>query len=96
METPAASQMKLDFGARLVFLRKQLGYEEAVDFAKYLGVDQNTYTRWERGEVYPQIPNLLRIKLQTNVTSDYLYFGDTSGLPLHLFRLLAPAARQAG
>lgn len=90
-----ASQLRHDFARRLAALRKALGYEEAVDFAKSLGIDQNTYTRWERAETYPQIANLLRLKTVTGVTVDYLYFGDTSGLPLQLYRLLAPAARQA-
>lgn len=95
MNLPPASQLKSDFGERLIHLRKQLGYKEAVDMADAIGVDQNTYTRWERGETYPQVPNLLKLKRVTGVTADYLFFGDLSGLPFQLIRLLAPAARQA-
>lgn len=49
------------FGDRLRKLRKLRGFRTAKSFAERLGVDQNTYTRYERGEAEPSLDVLERI-----------------------------------
>jgi transcriptional regulator with XRE-family HTH domain len=49
------------FANRLRIMRKERGFKTAKSFAEALGVDQNTYTRYERGEVEPNIGLLERI-----------------------------------
>ncbi|MFM2422594.1 MAG: Helix-turn-helix domain [Pseudomonadota bacterium] len=49
------------FAERLRALRKARGYRTAKSFAEVLQIDQNTYTRYERGEVEPNLVVLGRI-----------------------------------
>lgn len=95
MPDTTASQLKLEFGARLKMARTALGYTSAALAAAGIGVDENTYTMWERGERYPNAVNLLKIKRGFGVTVDYLYFGDRQGLSTDLVRLLNAAERNS-
>lgn len=95
MPDVTASQLKLEFGARLKMARLALGYASASLAAAGIGVDENTYTMWERGERYPNAVNLLKIKRRLGVTVDFLYFGDRQGLSTDLVRLLNAAERNS-
>lgn len=93
MAARGASYSSKLIGDRIDLLREQLGYKTAKEFADFLGVDQNTLTMWLRGDRTPQLDKIARLREKTGVTADYLLYGDTSTLPLHLFRLLS--GRQA-
>lgn len=49
------------FGRRLRQMRKDRGYTRAREFAELIGTEENTLTRWERGETEPSLEILLRI-----------------------------------
>lgn len=63
------------FAQRLCLLRKTIGYENAADFAKALGVRPGTYGRWERAETEPSINMILRICQRLAVTPTFLLLG---------------------
>jgi transcriptional regulator with XRE-family HTH domain len=75
-------------GRRVLLLQKMLGYRNGREFAGFLEVDENTLTSWTRGKRVPGLDKILRLKEKTGVTADFILFGDTATLPLHLFRLL--------
>lgn len=88
-----ASQLKAEFGTRMQHFREALGHATRASFARFIDVDQNAYSAWERGERFPEVANLLKLKEVTGVTSDYLLFGDASGLPMDLRRVLFSSTR---
>jgi transcriptional regulator with XRE-family HTH domain len=58
---PPVQRYRIIFAERLRQLRKARGYKTARSFALTLGVEQNTYTRYERGEVEPSLMLIDRI-----------------------------------
>lgn len=79
-----SEDFKIAFGHRLRGVRHALEFESCRKFADYLGIDENRYSSWERGERIPEPEILGRVKQMTDVTSDYLYYGDYAGLPTGL------------
>ncbi len=77
-----------DFSRRLQSVREASSYATRRAFAEALGVAEGAYGKYERGESYPHPETLGRIRQLTGATADYLYFGDVSGLPLALYRLI--------
>lgn len=71
---------KRTVGTRLKEVREAAGYRRARAFAKALGVQENTYTSWERGDrvIHPEV--LGRVRELTGVTADYIYYGDPAAL----------------
>ncbi|MEM7775611.1 MAG: helix-turn-helix transcriptional regulator [Pseudomonadota bacterium] len=71
-----AGQLKvfemMTFGQRLRDARKSAGYRTAQAFATEIGLDQNRYTRYERGEVEPNLFVLRKIVEHTNASADWL------------------------
>ena len=56
-------------------MRKDRGYTRARDFAVLIGQEENTLTRWERGETEPSFEVLLRICQVLGTTPDELLIG---------------------
>ena len=71
---------KRTVGARLKAVREATGYRRARAFARALGVQENTYTSWERGDrvIHPEA--LGKVRALTGVTADYIYYGDPTAL----------------
>jgi len=63
------------FGRRLRELRKKRGFPTARAFADLLAIEENTLTRWERGETEPGFEMLLRICQVLGVTPNELLLG---------------------
>ena len=76
---PSRSSLKA-IGARLVALRESTGLRQ-VDFCKRAGIAQNTWNQYERGESRPQLDFAIRLVDTFGVTLDWIYLGDSSGLP---------------
>lgn len=82
----AKSMEKLsDFATRLTAVRLAYGrlsgrpdLSRAV-FAAELGVERETYRRWERGETSPPIPVLAQIRELTGISLDFLIAGSRHG-----------------
>lgn len=59
------------FSEKLQILRKSKGYTQE-ELAERLHVSRQAVARWESGQVYPDIANLIQISNLMNVTVDYL------------------------
>ncbi len=69
-------------------MRTAAGFDTAREFAKKLGIEENTLTSWERGLRLIEPEDLAAVRQSTGVTSDYIYYGDPSGLPPELIESL--------
>nr|PZN79150.1 MAG: hypothetical protein DIU57_15275 [Pseudomonadota bacterium] len=71
------------FAMRLKQLRVLRGFRTARAFAQALGIDENRYTRWERGEVEPSVAMLAKMAEVLNIPVDILVSGGdvAAGLP---------------
>ena len=65
------------FGKRLRTSRR-IKFRFAKGLAFALGVEEETYNTWERGEHEPPFVHLIRISMILTVTLDYLIAGRTS------------------
>ena len=59
------------FSEKLQLLRKNKGYTQET-FAEKLNVSRQAVAKWESGQAYPDIANLIQISNMINVTVDYL------------------------
>ena len=85
-EMPTASDIESLFARRLKLVRKAKGFDKARDAALQMGVAENTYTTWERGDKHPRSWHLVLIKRFFGVPIDYLLDGDESFLPVSVLR----------
>lgn len=60
------------FAHRLKLARTKAGFATARSFSTALQIDENRYSRYERGEVEPNLTVLSAICLETAVSSDWL------------------------
>jgi DNA-binding XRE family transcriptional regulator len=65
-------KFKEKLAMRLRSYRMLCGYETAREFAKAIGEQENTYTRWERGEVMPNLRQLVTIAWVMGITPNEL------------------------
>lgn len=63
------------FATRLKQLRVLRGFRTARAFAQALEIDENRYTRWERGEVEPSVAMLAKMAEVLNLPVDILVSG---------------------
>ena len=59
------------FSEKLQILRKNKGYTQEA-LAEKLGVSRQAVAKWESGQIYPDISNLIAISELMNVSVDYL------------------------
>ena len=59
------------FSEKLQLLRKNKGFTQE-EFAEKLNVSRQAVAKWESGQAYPDISNLIQISNMMNVTVDYL------------------------
>ena len=59
------------FSEKLQVLRKNKGFTQET-FAEKLNVSRQAVAKWESGQVYPDIGNLIEISNLLNVSVDYL------------------------
>ena len=74
-------QARARFAKRLKAIRVPRGYRTARSFAEALSIDENRYTRYERGEVEPSLDLILKICSLLNATPNDLlcdYIGSSS------------------
>lgn len=79
-------------GERLQALRSSQGYDQIRSFARDMGLEEDRYTAWEKGKalIPPQVVSMLKSRF--GVTADWLYFGETAGLPVSLYESLRKSA----
>lgn len=80
---PPERQGTTTFAVRLKQLRVLRGFRTARAFAQALEIDENRYTRWERGEVEPSVAMLAKMADVLNLPVDILVSGGdvAAGLP---------------
>ena len=61
----------MNFSEKLKLLRKNKGFTQE-EFAEQLHVSRIAVAKWESGQSYPDIANLIQISNIMNVTIDYL------------------------
>ena len=76
------------FAQRLRWVRLASGFTTVREFAKRIGVEEDTYAWYERGRSFPNPMTLGRIRQLTGATVDYLYYGDESGISVGLMRAI--------
>ena len=59
------------FSEKLQLLRKSKGFTQE-EFAEKINVSRQAVAKWEAGQSYPEITNLIQISNMLNVTVDYL------------------------
>ena len=61
----------MNFSEKLQILRKNKGYTQET-LADKLGVSRQAVAKWESGQIYPDISNLIQISDLMSVSADYL------------------------
>lgn len=92
MTVKVAHESNEKIGARLKRLREHLGYKTQTAFAEKLEIAANRLNQYETGSRFLTIDVAIKVRQLTKCPLDYLYFGDTHGLPAFLRDLAnAPA-----
>lgn len=73
---------------RLQRLRKAYGFETSTAFAAFLGIGLQRWNAFENGSPLSREVVFLLVRKFAGLTSDWLYFARTDGLPLELARRL--------
>lgn len=69
-------------GQRLEKLRAALGLDTQANMAKFIGVPTNTYNNWVNSVSLIRPQDAIVLCAKTGVTLDWIYRGDSSGLPM--------------
>jgi transcriptional regulator with XRE-family HTH domain len=72
MSGQKSKTFRKEFAGRLRGLRLWGGYSTAREFAQTIGEEENTYTRWERGETLPSIEQLMTVCAALEVTPNQI------------------------
>jgi transcriptional regulator with XRE-family HTH domain len=70
-------------GERLRLTREILGLSQA-EFADRCVIARNTYNQYEQGRNIPQLQQAVRLSEVYQLSLDWIYRGDPSGLPFRL------------
>jgi transcriptional regulator with XRE-family HTH domain len=77
-------QARRRFAKRLKAARIFKGFETQKDFAGAVGLEDETYRRYERAETEPTIGCLIRMATKLEVTLDFLVAGSQGEPPPHI------------
>ena len=76
------SEVRARFALRLKSFRQSAGFKTARSFAEALELDENRYTRYERGEVEPNLANICKMCSVLGVEPNQLLgFSQSPGVP---------------
>lgn len=75
--TSSPPRPKTTLAEQLKILRLAKGHHTARGFAKSLGISENRYSRYERGEAVPKLDLIWAICSELNITPNELYGWDT-------------------
>lgn len=84
---PAASETQRQAGLRIRAIRALAGVTQE-QICEVLGVDQSTWSKWERGERLPDLFVMSRFAARARTSLDLIYRGELSGTHPELRRLL--------
>lgn len=78
--------------ARLKLTRTGLGLTQA-ELCRKADLSRNTYNQWERGHGRPDVHYAMRLCEAFGITLDWIFRGETKGLPRDLADLVLRAGR---
>lgn len=81
-----------DIADRLLRTRLALGFETQAEFCTQVKLAPNVYNPYETGERRITLNSALKIRQRFGVPLDWIYCGDDSRLPAHLYKRLQEAA----
>lgn len=85
--------MRVETGQRLKLLREALEIRTIRGFAGEIGTGEDRYDKWEKGEVLIPPPWAEVLVDRFGITTDWLYLGNSSGLPQRLYSRLNKGTR---
>lgn len=71
-----------EVGARIRLAMRDIGLNTSTDLARILGEERSRTRNWLNGTSVPPLAMGLKLRELTNVTLDWLYLGDKSGLTM--------------
>jgi len=74
-------------GERLQLTRQAFGMTQT-DFSDAAGISQHAYNQYERGHRRPNLDAAIALRDHYQLTLDWIYCGDPSGLPYKLADLI--------
>lgn len=77
-----------DIGARIRDLRGAMGYTNSTLFAAFVGWSIQQLSNYENGRTRPEISMAIMLCKRTGVTLDWIYRGETAGLPMHVANVI--------
>jgi transcriptional regulator with XRE-family HTH domain len=83
IDSPAKEHLRAGIGSRLLALRTVLQMSQAA-LAKTIGESQNTYQKWEAGDIFPEPTAMLQLCAKYQIDFNYLFQHDFGGLPGNL------------
>ena len=95
MNTPS-QQPKITLAEQLKRLRRAKGHATARGFAQALGISENRYSRYERGEAVPKLDLVWAICNELSITPNELYGWDPGISPPPVRQTHSGQAAQAG
>ena len=90
-----SGQLTRDVARRLTLTRQAFGMNQA-EFAEAAGLSQPQYSQFETGKRLLSLKAALNLCSKYNITLDWLYLGDPSGLPYRLADSLKHLRKGAG
>lgn len=82
-------------GERLRLIRQAMGMSQA-ELCRTLNILPQTWNNFEKGVNRIKPPDAFKVRKLTGATSDYIYFGDTRGMPFDLMQEIERIAREEG
>ncbi len=97
MMTDPEESSPMAVGERLRLTRESIGLTQT-DFAARAGLNPTTYNQYEKGRQYPQIRNAIALREAYDLTLDWIFCGDPSGLRYEMATAIKAlqTAREAG
>lgn len=89
----STSKMLDEIAERLVLLRNAHNQPSQAAFARWVGISPQTLNNYEGAYSRLSLDAAMKITSRTRVTLDWLYFGDTGGLPVDVFERITSAAQ---
>lgn len=77
-----------DVGERLYKIQHMLGFARRREFCNHFHVQESTASNWFNGRSRINHDDAKRICEEAGLTLDYLYYGETAGVPLERVREL--------
>lgn len=69
---------------RLRAMKLEFGWSTDEAFARFIGAQRTAVSNWMNGRLLPPVAYMVKLKGPTKVTLDWIYTGDSAGMPMGL------------